>query len=117
MVSLTCVFQFGIYGVLIGTIAALLYRANDIIIYANKVVLNRSPWPTYRRWLINLAVFSVLVYIFTCIPMRVDTYFCLFSNAVWVSIITMVVFVCINSIMEPQARKVAAQYLSRMLQR
>ena len=31
-VSFACVFRFGIYGVLFGTIAALLYRANDIII-------------------------------------------------------------------------------------
>ena len=56
-VSIFCVFQFGIYGVLAGTITALLYRANDMVIYANKRILKRSPWITYRRWLINLAVF------------------------------------------------------------
>ena len=57
VVSLACVFQFGIYGVLLGTIAALLYRTNDMIIYANKKILHRSPWKTYRRWLVNLALF------------------------------------------------------------
>lgn len=56
-VSLICVFRFGIYGVLLGTIAALLYRTNDMIIYANKKILHRSPWKTYRRWLVNLALF------------------------------------------------------------
>lgn len=56
-VSLACVFKFGIYGVLLGTIAALLYRTNDMIIYANKKILHRSPWKTYRRWLVNLALF------------------------------------------------------------
>ncbi|MGM9594491.1 MAG: sugar isomerase [Candidatus Onthomonas sp.] len=56
-VSIFCVFRFGIYGVLSGTIAALLYRANDMIIYANKKILKRSPWITYRRWLLNLAMF------------------------------------------------------------
>ena len=56
-VSLVGVYFCGIYGVLIGTIAALLYRTNDMIIYANKKILNRSPWKTYRRWLVNLGMF------------------------------------------------------------
>ena len=62
-VSVICVFKFGIYGVLIGTIAALLYRTNDMIIYANKKILNRSPWKTYRRWLVNLALFVAVTLI------------------------------------------------------
>ena len=69
VVSFVCVFEFGIYGVLAGTIAALLYRANDIIIFANKVILNRSPWPTYRRWLINLLIFVIMVAVFTNLPL------------------------------------------------
>ena len=56
-VSLIGVHFCGIYGVLIGTITALLYRTNDMIIYANKKILHRSPWKTYRRWLVNLALF------------------------------------------------------------
>ena len=56
-VSILCVFHFGIYGVLMGTIAALFYRANDMIIYANKCILKRSPLITYRRWLLNLVLF------------------------------------------------------------
>lgn len=28
-----------------------------MIIYANKKILHRSPWRTYRRWLVNLALF------------------------------------------------------------
>ena len=57
VVSLIGVLKWGIYGVLIGTIAALLFRANAMIIYANKKILHRSPWRTYRRWLVNLALF------------------------------------------------------------
>ena len=51
----------GIYGVLLGTIIALLYRSNDIIIYANRKILNRSPWKTYSKFLANLAVFGCVV--------------------------------------------------------
>lgn len=42
IVSLIGVLVWGIYGVLIGTIAALLFRANAMIIYANK---NPAPQP------------------------------------------------------------------------
>lgn len=62
-VSLIGVIAWGIYGVLIGTIAALLFRANAMIIYANKKILNRSPWKTYRRWLVNLALFVAVTLI------------------------------------------------------
>ena len=115
VVSFTCVFQFGIYGVLMGTIAALLYRANDIIIYANKIVLNRSPWPTYRRWLINLGLLLVMVFAFVHLPLRVDSYLWLLLNAMWVSIVVMIAFLGVNSIAEPKSRKVAHKYLMSML--
>lgn len=75
-VSVICVFQLGIYGVLIGTIAALLYRTNDMIIYANKKILHRSPWKTYRRWFVNLGMFIIVTiiskYVFAHIAL--DTY-------------------------------------------
>lgn len=111
VVSFVCVFRFGIYGVLIGTIAALLYRANDIIIFANKNVLKRSPWPTYRRWLINLVVFAVLVCGFTHLPLRVDSYFWLLLHMVWVTATTLTVFFAVSSIAEPTSRRIAAKYI------
>ena len=49
----------GIYGVLIGTVVALLYRTNDVFIYTNKRILGRSPLGVYKTCLINCAV-SVL---------------------------------------------------------
>lgn len=60
VVSLIAVKYLGIYGVLLGTIAALLYRTNDMILYANRKILDRNPWITYRRWLLNLALFIVV---------------------------------------------------------
>ena len=50
LVSSICVFKFGIYGVLFGTIAALLYRTNEMIRYASGKLLKRSSWITYRKW-------------------------------------------------------------------
>lgn len=61
VVSLIAVNYFGIYGVLLGTIAALLYRSNDIILYANKRILQRGSWNTYRRWILDLLLYGGIV--------------------------------------------------------
>lgn len=58
-VSLLLVGRFGMYGVLTGTIVALLYRTNDIIIYANRRLLKRSPVKSYRIYAAFTAVFAV----------------------------------------------------------
>ena len=55
--TLALVPKIGIYGALIGTIAALLYRSNDIIIYGNRRILGRSPLPAYRLYAVNLLAF------------------------------------------------------------
>lgn len=90
VVSLLCVFKFGIYGVLIGTIAALLYRTNDMIIYANKKILHRSPWTTYRRWLLNLALFIGITLLSKAVfaHIALDSYF---SIIVWAAVCCVVI--------------------------
>ena len=90
VVSLLCVFKFGIYGVLIGTIAALLYRTNDMIIYANKKILHRSPWTTYRRWLLNLALFIGITLLSKVVfaHIALDSYF---SIIVWAAVCCVVI--------------------------
>lgn len=115
VVSFVCVFKFGIYGVLFGTIAAVLYRANDIILFANHRVLKRSAWPTYRRWLTNAIIFIIVVWGFGRIPMRVDSYFCLLVNAVWISICVVIAFFCVDSIVEREARKIAWKYVKSVI--
>lgn len=116
LVSFVGVFKFGIYGVLMGTVVALLYRANDIIIYANKSVLNRSPWPTYRRWLINFLLLCGTVALFLKIPMRLDSLLGLILNAIWVSVVVIAVFFIVNSITEKNSRRIAWQYTKNILQ-
>lgn len=74
VVSVVAVYWLGIYGVLIGTIVAYLYRANDIIIYANRKILNRSCWATYRLWIINVAVFVIVWLISLFIDLTVGSF-------------------------------------------
>ena len=98
-VSLVCVYKFGIYGVLMGTIAALLYRTNDMIIYAAKI-LGRSCWITYRRWLLNMGVFGILSIVFKNFKITANDYLDLFVCAVTVSVVTVFGFIVINVVFE-----------------
>lgn len=98
-----------------GTIAAVLYRANDIILFANHKVLKRSAWPTYRRWLTNVIIFIIVVWGVGRIPMRLDSYFWILVNAVWISICVIIAFFCVDSIVERKARKIAWGYVKSVI--
>lgn len=64
VVSVFAILKWGICGAIIGTIVALLYRGAMMIYYANKKVLNTSMFNTYRLWLVNGAVFAVIMALF-----------------------------------------------------
>ena len=96
--TLIGIYFFGIYGALFGTIVALFYRTNDMIIYSNKHILSRSPFITYKRWLINIPVFLLIIFLNEFYQFYVSSYFSLMLYAgicflllllvyfVWVSI-------------------------------
>ena len=122
-VSLIAVNRFGIYGVLIGTIAALLYRTNDMILYANRRILNRSPWITYRRWLLNAALFVVV----TVVGMRffagvaLDTYPKIIFWAAVSCIVVLPLFFAVVSLFDREtwrfARDLLTPYVKRVLRK
>ena len=91
IVSVICVIRFGIYGVLMGTIAALLYRTNDMIIYAAGI-LERSCWITYKRWLLNLTVFFGVSWALDRVAFPLDNYIQLLLFAAIISIIVVLTF-------------------------
>lgn len=97
-VSLFLVYKIGIYGVLIGTIAALLYRTNDVILYANINILGRKPWRTYRRWGQNLILMVLCVLIVNRILPEIESYVQWFGIAVVIGISTVVSFIIVDSV-------------------
>ena len=66
--------EAGLYGALIGTIAALLFRTFDINIYANKKILNRSSWKTNKVMVVNGCVFLIVIYFINKIKIEISTY-------------------------------------------
>ena len=64
VVSVVAILLWGICGAILGTIVALLYRGTMMIYYSNKKVLDRSSFATYKIWLVNGAVFAVIMLVF-----------------------------------------------------
>lgn len=95
-VSLILVNFIGIYGVLIGTIVALLYRTNDMIIYANKKILNRSPWNEYKLHIPNFITFFLVVFLSRFITIEASSYLQLVLIAIVTIIAVAVLYGAIN---------------------
>ena len=102
--SIILTMKFGIYGVLLGTIGALLYRTNDVIIYASRL-MERSPLITYKRWVRNFIVFIFVFYINSKLDMKLDSYFNLVVYGIVLSATVIPAFVGINSIFEVKTAK------------
>lgn len=111
VVSLIGVLKWGIYGVLIGTIAALLFRANAMIIYANKKILHRSPWKTYRRWLVNLALFIAVTVLSKPLfaHIALDTYPRIILWAAITCVIVIPLFFAVASLFDREAYRYAKE--------
>lgn len=100
-VSIIATWKFGIYGVLMGTIAGLLYRTTDAILYAAKL-MERPAWITFSRWGRNLAIFCVVVFCASKMPVKLDSYFTMIIYGVFLSIASLSVFMLVNFLREPK---------------
>ena len=91
-VSLVCVNMIGIYGCLIGTIVSLFYRTNDIIIYANKIILNRKPIQAYKTVMSNFILFFVICIAANAMNLSINGYLSFLGYGVVFSVIFLFVF-------------------------
>ena len=107
LVSVIAVKRFGIYGVLIGTIVALLYRSNDLIIYANHKILQRSALRTYRHWFINLGIFIFILFLNKLIKITLNSYISIFIWLIPYSAMVLILFFGIVSLIERESSKLA----------
>ena len=73
-VSLVGVRLWGIYGVLAGTVVALAYRTNDIIIYSNVRLIGRSPIKTYLIHIMNLVLLIGFQFVYRLLFPVIESY-------------------------------------------
>ena len=64
LVSVFAILKWNICGAIVGTIVALLYRSTVMIFFANKKVLERGVLHTYKHWIVNGAVFGLIMIVF-----------------------------------------------------
>ena len=113
-VSVVAIHYFGIYGALLGTIAALLYRANDMILYANRL-LGRSPWITYKRWGVNLAVFVVVTVVSKQILPPMVSLLDVIGYGILACLLIIPVFLIVVSLCEMKTAKNAIHLVIRVI--
>lgn len=102
IVSVVMAQIIGIYGVLIGTIVALLYRTNDMVIYANTKILHRSPWVTYKIIGTNMLLFFVVMLVsINMIRMELESFVSFFVISGGLCVLLLIVFLGVNSVANP----------------
>lgn len=111
--------KLGIYGVLLGTIAALLYRTNDMIWYAAKRILHISVWHSYRRWIVHGTIYLGIMAIASCVRFSFSGYAALVAAAGAVFVIILLVYTLANFILEKQVtlyfcRALFSRYLEKI---
>lgn len=93
VVSIAGVIFLGIYGVLLGTIASLLYRTVDIIIYSNKKLLDRSPLRTFSYYIVEGILTAGIYTLFTNLNIMIHSYLKFIALGAVLTIITGAIFV------------------------
>ena len=93
--SIILINKLGIAGALLGTIIALSYRTNDMIWYANKIILKRKPWKTYKLTIINTIIMLTIIYASKFIPINTSNYISMIISAVIYTIVLLPLYYCI----------------------
>lgn len=96
--SLVFVNLWGVYGVLLGTVVALLYRSNDMIWYANKKILGRWPIKTYKTVFVNFALFGICCFLSAKLNIVINSYV---DFVIWGLLLTAIIvpaFFIVNSL-------------------
>ena len=114
-VSIIAVQYIGIYGVLIGTIAAMVYRSNDIIMYANRRLIQRSPWLTYRRILFCTCLFIVIQLLNQCVEYSFSSYIGIVLFAIPYSVLVVLAFIGGASIFDIKTAKYAFGFIKHRI--
>lgn len=117
-VSLVAVNIWGVYGVLLGTVVALLYRANDIIIYSNTRILQRKPWRSYRVYGVNLLLFAAMSVLYPRLFRgSIASYGRFFLVGLAATAVSLAVFIAAQLLVFPECRKALGGLFQKWTQR
>ena len=117
IISLIMVQFIGIYGVLLGTVCALLYRLIDVIIFTNKHILKRSSRKCFKILIENIVLFILVVIVNEFINLNITSYL---SFILWGLIFCVILFptiFAVNLILNKDERLLIVLYLKKLFHR
>lgn len=101
----------GIYGVLLGTVAALLYRTIDMNLYANKRILHRSSLKTFGIMITNAVLLLAVAFVFRYIPMNIAGYGDFILYGLLITPCVLGVFLTVQSLLNVKEYRFLAAYV------
>lgn len=116
-VSLVAVQFWGIYGVLMGTVVALLYRTNDIIIYSNVRLIGRSPLKTYSIHLLNLILLVAFQFVYKLLFPVIESYVMFALCGAAMVLMTAAAMTIVQMMAFPDFRSMVINSLKKLLRR
>ena len=100
-ISIVLVFKFGIIGVAIGTLIAMLIRTIEFIYHTSKYILERSKWEALKK--IALLIIEIILIVplgmYICSKYNIDSYITWCIMATIVAIIVAIIIITINGLM------------------
>lgn len=113
VVSIVAVFIFkyiwgeiaGLYGVLLGTIMALLYRTIDINRYANHNILKRGSFKTNKVIIVNIFLYLIVVLVTGMINLNIKSYLDFIFKGAMVSGVVLIFYVLVQCCINPSETK------------
>lgn len=116
-VSLIGVYFLGVYGVLLGTVAALGYRTNQVLLYANHKLLQRSARKTYSIYAVNILCFLLTQFLFRWLfgGVEIDSYLQFVLVGFGTTCIALLLTVGSQTLLFPHCRSFAGSMLQKVI--
>lgn len=106
ILSIIFVFQFGLVGIAIGTLIAMIIRTIEFVIYASDNILKRSKKIAFKNFIICFLEISIILLLSQIIPtFTKQNYFSWFIYAIFIFIIISILVLSINFLSYSKERK------------
>lgn len=100
VLSVILVFKFGITGVAIGTLIAMIIRTVEFMYHTSKYILERNQWHSFKRIIIIAVQVCIIVVVANIIPnMNITNYFTWIIQAIIIGIVSSIVVIISNIIL------------------
>ena len=105
VISVIAVWKLGIFGCLLGTVVASLYRTNDIILYVYKYLIPGKAITTYKRWIASFVLFGGYVYFVNVDDPRFDSYLSIVGYGIIYAVVVILSYTALQAILNPNERR------------